>query len=505
MKNKQALIFMSKVPLLGKTKTRLNNFLPKEDIKKISEYLIKQNFNIAKRVQADLFLYITPENGVDAIKSLLKLKNEVIIIQEGDDLGEKMHNAIKKVYQKGYTDIILMGSDLYGLDSDMLNNAFELLQKNDFVVGPTMDGGYGFIGMHTPNKALFDISKYSDENVLLELEKKIQKFDLTFCKTDPIIDIDTRDDIAKVLTGDDKAHFLAEGEYNTNFSFDNGTKLLRIAKSSQMNLKHQILYEYKALLGLQSSGAVPKVYDVIPYIDWLGRGYLTEEMVSGRELNYDVDLKIAAKLLRKIHTVEIDKLDHLIEPNYPLEFIYDESKKMFEVYKKWNGANQNVIELVNTIFHLMEEINMNKSAIDPCPINTELNSSNFVINPQGRSYIIDWEKPLIGDKEQDLAHFLAPTTTLFKTSRILSIQEMNYFIDCYETNDLQVDKTLLNHYMLYTCQRGITWSSMAYSEYSESGVVSEQKIKKLSAYIELDFLEYIIEKFNEGGFITVEN
>ena len=59
-----------------------------------------------------------------------------------------------------------------------------------------------------------------------------------------------------------------------------------------------------------------------------------------------------------------------------------------------------------------------------CCINTELNSTNFLIN--GGTYdnfLIDWEKPLYGDPAQDLGHFLAPTTTFWKTDVILSREE----------------------------------------------------------------------------------
>ena len=51
-----------------------------------------------------------------------------------------------------------------------------------------------------------------------------------------------------------------------------------------------------------------------------------------------------------------------------------------------------------------------------CCINTELNSTNFLIGGEGKpNYLIDWEKPLFGDPAQDLGHFLAPTTTFWKT------------------------------------------------------------------------------------------
>ena len=43
---------------------------------------------------------------------------------------------------------------------------------------------------------------------------------------------------------------------------------------------------------------------------------------------------------------------------------------------------------------------------------------------QGKdNYLVDWEKPLYGDPVQDLGHFLAPTTTFWKTDVILTEEE----------------------------------------------------------------------------------
>ena len=55
---------------------------------------------------------------------------------------------------------------------------------------------------------------------------------------------------------------LAQGEYNRNYTFTHpitGQKLvLRINFGSQMHLKDQILYEYRALKLLENSGRTPK-------------------------------------------------------------------------------------------------------------------------------------------------------------------------------------------------------------------------------------------------------
>ena len=62
----------------------------------------------------------------------------------------------------------------------------------------------------------------------------------------------------------------------------------------------------------------------------------------------------------------------------------------------------------------------------------ELNSTNFLIGGEGKpNYLIDWEKPLFGDPAQDLGHFLAPTTTFWKTDVILKEEEIENFLNEY--------------------------------------------------------------------------
>ena len=70
-------------------------------------------------------------------------------------------------------------------------------------------------------------------------------------------------------------------------------------------------------------------------------------------------------------------------------------------------------DLLDKAWKKAKEFHMEDSPYQCC-INTELNSTNFLIGGEGKpNYLIDWEKPLFGDPAQDLGHFLAPTTTFF--------------------------------------------------------------------------------------------
>ena len=146
--------------------------------------------------------------------------------------------------------------------------------------------------------------------------------------------------------------------------------------------------------------------------------------------------------------------------------------------------------------------------IRKCIVNTEVNSGNFLINPGGKSYLIDWEKPLISEPAQDLGHFLVPTTTFWKTDIILAPEEIQHFVSCYrqavagrfETESL-MDRLPL--YFTVTCLRGVTWCAMAYREYSQPGraIANADTYQKLQAYLQPDFLENLLKNYVRRDFL----
>lgn len=118
------------------------------------------------------------------------------------------------------------------------------------------------------------------------------------------------------------------------------------------------------------------------------------------------------------------------------------------------------------------------------------------------NYLVDWEKPLYGDPVQDLGHFLAPTTTFWKTDVILTEEEIADFTRKYiqAVNgrfDVSGIEERLNIFIPITCLRGITWCAMAWVEYQESGrlIRNEETFKKMEDYLNQDFLDMIEERY----------
>ena len=176
---------------------------------------------------------------------------------------------------------------------------------------------------------------------------------------------------------------------------------------------------------------------------------------------------------------------------------------MVQHYYDWEKRDPEVEALLRQLVKETGNLPLTEKAgegVPLCMVNTELNSGNFLIDPQGVSSLVDWEKPLVSEPAQDLGHFLAPTTTFWKTDVILSPDEVRRFVETYRT--LVGERVSL--FLRVTCLRGVTWRAMAFREYSEPGraLVNQDTFRKLKAYMEPEFLAYILDTYVRKDFLA---
>ena len=319
---------------------------------------------------------------------------------------------------------------------------------------------------------------------------------------------------------------LAQGEYNRNYTFIHpitGKKLvLRINFGSQMHLKDQILYEYKALKLLENSGRTPKAVYADGSCKLLPYGVMVMEFLPGHSLDYETELLSAAGCLADIHSMKMPEGHSLFRKEAPLKAILEECEAMVKTYMESCLGNEQkkcrIRSLLNQGWKAADSLKTNIPYL--CCINTELNSTNFLVNDgniadgkpddedkicgeksycadntEKKAYLVDWEKPLYGDPAQDLGHFLAPTTTFWKTDMILDQDRMNIFLDAYiekvggrfDTTDLK-ERTFI--YIPFTCLRGISWCAMTFVQYQQPDkeILNRSTFDKLEAYLSDEFL-----------------
>ncbi len=191
---REAIIIFTRVPIPGQTKTRLQSFLTKNQCAEIHKNFLKDIKQICEKLKRDIFIFYTPADKDNVLKGIFgdKFKYK---IQEGNDLGEKMYNAIEYVLGKKYNACILIGTDIPFLKEEDLRKAFKVLRKKDIVLGPTVDKGYYLVGMKRPTKAVFENVEYGHGNVLDNTITSIKGSNLTYGLTNRNVDIDEKEDL----------------------------------------------------------------------------------------------------------------------------------------------------------------------------------------------------------------------------------------------------------------------------------------------------------------------
>ncbi|KMT22479.1 TIGR04282 family arsenosugar biosynthesis glycosyltransferase [Clostridium cylindrosporum] len=200
---KEAIIIFTRVPIKGRTKTRLQKCLSPKQCAMIHGSFIKDIYKTCKETKRDIFIFYTPKRYKHKLVELIG-ENDEYQVQVGEDLGEKMLDAIETVLSKGYYSCILLGTDVPGLKATYILNAFKALERSDVVLGPTFDKGYYLVGMKKPYKNVFSNQFYGTGDVLSNTISKIKEENLSYELVDTCLDIDEEEDLKALKEGIEK-------------------------------------------------------------------------------------------------------------------------------------------------------------------------------------------------------------------------------------------------------------------------------------------------------------
>jgi len=164
--NKERLLLIfTRNPELGKCKTRLAATIGDQAALDIYMILLRHTAEITKDLNCSKEVHYTEEPSTNDLWDKMTYSKH---LQKGKDLGERMYNAFKSGFQKGYEKIIIIGSDIYDLNSETIEEAFTEMVNSDYVIGPAADGGYYLIGMKSLNNEIFLNKTWGTNNVLNE-------------------------------------------------------------------------------------------------------------------------------------------------------------------------------------------------------------------------------------------------------------------------------------------------------------------------------------------------
>ena len=193
-----ALIIFTRIPIAGKTKTRLQTKLLPEECADIHQCFLKDIYIKMKELKyndIDIIISYNPDGDLNILKEIfydekLYIKQAVNTPNEND----KIYNSMKEVFSLGYKKSILIGTDIPEISKENIIDSFNLLNDNDFVFGPSYDGGYYLVGMKEYNDVIVKTNRGTLNNIL----NAIENINLKYSIIEKRYDIDEYDDLIEL-------------------------------------------------------------------------------------------------------------------------------------------------------------------------------------------------------------------------------------------------------------------------------------------------------------------
>lgn len=195
-RSERALIIMGKAPRAGHVKTRLAASMPTEEVVDLYRCMIEDTLNLARSVSPDALAIVCPTSDVADLADWLPTIE--IIGQRGEGLAAGLISAFRIFIERGYRRVVALDGDSPQVPAETLNEAYQLLDHADVVVGPTTDGGYYLVGTKTARSELFETTRMGTGKALDSLITTAQALGLEVALTEVSYDVDDAEDLARL-------------------------------------------------------------------------------------------------------------------------------------------------------------------------------------------------------------------------------------------------------------------------------------------------------------------
>ena len=197
-KKNKAVILFARDLILGQVKTRLSSLFDDETILRLYTCFVEDSLEKIRQVDnADCFVGISPSN-LSGFFNEIEDSDTRLFVQQGKDLGDKMHQAFVDRFSDGYKKVVIIGSDSPSLPVSYINQA--LNSDKDLMLGPSTDGGYYLIAMTGKVSEVFDGIAWGTEQVLDETLNRVKKAGVSLELLPVWYDVDFPEDLKFLKT-----------------------------------------------------------------------------------------------------------------------------------------------------------------------------------------------------------------------------------------------------------------------------------------------------------------
>lgn len=207
---KNALIVFFKVPQAGAVKTRLSPPLSAQEAAEIYACFVQDTFEKVYRHAFQVFGFVS--GAIDKRSELflfLAEKHIEVFEQVGADLGERMSNAFRFCFERGFERVCIIGTDSPDLPLSIIERAFEVLQNDapTVAIAGADDGGYVLLGMNRYFPEAFVQVPYSTSETYTATLAQLAHTQAQVVELEKWYDVDTPDDL-KRLANTSFANFI---------------------------------------------------------------------------------------------------------------------------------------------------------------------------------------------------------------------------------------------------------------------------------------------------------
>ena len=196
MRDLSLVLLFIKAPEKGTVKSRLSKKIGEDAALDIYKCLVQDTLKTLDSCQYPFRVIFWPPHSGGIVKDWLG-EAYSYLPQQGEDLGERMKNALIQAFAGNLEKVLVIGSDIPDLTASLISGAFDALDNCDAVIGPSVDGGYYLIGFNRDSflPDVFHGMAWGTESVFNQTMDVLKMSGLRVHVLKELMDIDTFDDL----------------------------------------------------------------------------------------------------------------------------------------------------------------------------------------------------------------------------------------------------------------------------------------------------------------------
>lgn len=197
-KDQRILVVFARSPVLGKVKSRLAADIGDAATLRIYRAMAQGVWERTAGGQFARWLFFAPVDEGEVVKAWLAGADRYVPQPESENLGDRLAHAFEAAFNSGAEQVVVVGTDLPGLTSTLVEESFHALRDHSAVMGPSTDGGFWLLGLSAPGRVSFAGIEWATSSAGGAMMRNLRKAGHQIASAPELTDVDTVDDLRRV-------------------------------------------------------------------------------------------------------------------------------------------------------------------------------------------------------------------------------------------------------------------------------------------------------------------